>query len=264
MLRSNLLPCGVALLWMGCTRSLPPPLEATVVVPAGRHVLGAPAEEPCRAGEPAPREVALGSLEVDVTEATQASWAALDGLPADPTWGPHCPTCPVDSITRSEAQAYCAARSRARGLPVCDTCADTPSGLECVPVAGACAGLRLPTGAEWEAVARAGAATSTAAGDVTVCMRHDPLVATLGWTKTTSGGAPHPVDGRARNGLGVADVVGNLAEWTADPLDAQGLAALRGGSWYHNAEHVRAAAELRAPPAQRLSWAGVRCVRSLP
>ena len=99
--------------------------------------------------------------------------------------------------------------------------------------------------------------TNTPLGDVTVCMRHDPLVAEQGWTKTTSGGAVRPVALKPPNVFGLHDLVGNVAEWTADPPDASGLRALRGGSWYHNAEHVRASAELRAPPDQRLAWFSV-------
>jgi formylglycine-generating enzyme required for sulfatase activity len=233
---------------------------------AATLTLGPRVGEPCAdAAAPAPGPtVQVSALEVDPTEATQRSWAGLPGLPDDPSFGPRCPTCPVDSLTHSEARAYCAARSEARGLSACDTCRSTPTGLECTAVPGDCRGLRLPTGAELERIARAGQTTSTWAGDVTICMRHDPVLAPLGWTKTTSGGQPQPVAQRTPTPDGVYDVVGNLAEWTADAPTPAGLRRLRGGSWYHNAEHARASAELLAPSDRRFSWAGVRCVRTVP
>jgi formylglycine-generating enzyme required for sulfatase activity len=235
-----------------------------VVLPAATLTLGPRPGEPCAGTtEPGPA-VQVAALEVDPTEATQQSWAALPGLPDDPSFGPRCPTCPVDSLTHSEARAYCAARSVAQGLPACDTCTPTPEGLACTAAPGECTGFRLPTGAELERIARAGRSTSTWAGDVTVCMRHDPVLAPLGWTKTTSGGQPQPVAQRSPTPDGIYDVVGNLAEWTADEATATGLRSLRGGSWYHNAEHARASAVLTAPPERRFSWAGVRCVRTLP
>jgi len=208
--------------------------------------------------------VETAPIQVATTEATRADWARLPGLPPDPSFGPACGDCPVESITFAEARAYCAARSIAEGLEPCDVCAIEDGRLECHENRGPCLGWRLPTGEEWEVAARGGMPTNTPLGDVTVCMRHDPLVAEQGWTKTTSGGAVRPVALKPPNVFGLHDLVGNVAEWTADPPDASGLRALRGGSWYHNAEHVRASAELRAPPDQRLAWAGVRCVRSLP
>lgn len=231
--------------------SSPHPPE--VVVPAAVHTLGARADAPCTHAPAPPRTVALGALAVDATEATQASWAALSALPPDPSFGPRCPTCPVDILTHAEARQYCAERARADGHAPCEATAD-------------CGGWRLPTGDEWEALARAGTETGTWAGEVSACMTHDPLVATIGWTKTTSGGRPAPVGGLLASGWGLYDVVGNLAEWTAEPAGAgpSGARALRGGSWYHNVERARAEAVLWAPPAQRLSWADVRCVRRLP
>lgn len=245
------LPPIIALL-VGLAACDAPGSTAPARLPAGAVVVGARPDEPCRDAEARARTVQVPALAVDRTEATQASWATLAGLPPDPSFGPRCPTCPVDSLTHGEARAYCAARSAAEGLPRCTT-GDTD-----------CRGWRLPTGDEWEAAARAGSRTSTWAGDITVCMRTDATADAAGWTKASSGGQPHPVGQRPANPLGLVDVVGNLAEWTADPPDAAGLRPLRGGSWYHNAEHARAAAVLWAPPERRLSWAGVRCVRSLP
>lgn len=253
------------LLLAACTTTPAPP-SGGVLLPAVSLALGPRPGEPCAGEVPsgAPATAQVSALEVDPTEATQSRWAALPELPPDPSFGPRCPTCPVDSLTHSEARAYCAARSSAAGLPPCDRCTTTAAGTHCEAVEGECTGFRLPTGAELERIARAGTTTSTWAGDVTVCMRHDPVVAPIGWTKTTSGGQPQPVAQRAPTPDGIYDVVGNLAEWTADAPTPAGLRALRGGSWYHNAEHARSAGALAVPADQRLSWVGLRCVRSLP
>jgi formylglycine-generating enzyme required for sulfatase activity len=102
---------------------------------------------------------------------------------------------PVVYVTPSDAEAYCAH-----------------------------IGARLPTDAEWEYAARAGAATRHYWGD--------SIDGRYLWYRANSGDGPHPVAGKRPNGWGLYDVEGNVWEWTVSPPEnGQPMANRRGGSW---------------------------------
>jgi len=115
--------------------------------------------------------------------------------------------------------------------------------------------------------ARASTTTPTYAGPILSCMAKDETADRIAWYKADSGGRSHPVGTKQPNAWGLHDLAGNVYEWTADPYDPAAPAGdrvLRGGSWYHNAEHLRSANRYRLPPHRGLSHVGFRCVRSLP
>jgi formylglycine-generating enzyme required for sulfatase activity len=70
------------------------------------------------------------------------------------------------------------------------------------------AGLRLPTEAEWEYAARAGATGA----------RYGKLDE-IAWYKGNSAGQPHPVRLKQPNAWGLYDMLGNVSEWVADGHD---------------------------------------------
>ena len=85
-------------------------------------------------------------------------------------------------------------------------------------------GARLPTDAEWEYAARAGAAGRHYWGD-----RIDDRYL---WYRANSEGRPHPVGRKLPNRWGLYDVEGNVWEWSiAKDSGGEAVANRRGGSW---------------------------------
>lgn len=113
-------------------------------------------------------------------------------------WKAIRPRSPVASVTRDEAEAYCAWRSKQSGRTV-----------------------RLPTEDEWEYAARGGA-------------RGAPYP--WGWDRpqgraTWRSQQADPVASHAANGFGLFDMAGNLAEWCRAESANDDRAAVRGGNW---------------------------------
>jgi len=153
---------------------------------------------------------------------------------------------PVESVSWHDARSFCAAVSRATGQDV-----------------------RLPTEAEWEYACRAGKPTRFWFGD-------DPdELGERGWFADNSEGRTHPVGTAGhKNRWGLCDLAGNVWEWCSDwsgsyadakDVDPQGPPSgsgrvLRGGSWYDDARHCRAAYRNRYRPDNRYDNIGFRVV----
>jgi formylglycine-generating enzyme required for sulfatase activity len=130
---------------------------------------------------------------------------------------------------------------------------------------GRCDGrsYRLPTEAEWEYFARAGAGG---------LYWWEAGLAAEGRAIFAATGAV-ALDDRRANVWGLCDVLGNVAEWTASeyaPLDsglptrparrAASTLTVRGGSWRDALQQVRLSRRLSMNPAARKDWLGVRLV----
>jgi len=192
--------------------------------------------------EPAPKGAVESGPDADSVGRKRkegTSWASPQkkDQPGDPSW-------PVALVTWDEAAAYCKA-----------------------------AGGRLPTEAEWEAVARErdvrsvwpwGADAKAPAG----------VANTPG--KGESFPAFAPVGSFPANRLGLRDVAGNVWEWTADwyapdyyakspdekvagPESGE-LRVIRGGSWASGPAELRVSARRALAPAERSLTVGFRCV----
>lgn len=128
-------------------------------------------------------------------------------------------------------------------------------------------GMKLPTEAQWEYAARAGANSRYAWGNA-VADQNRCVV---------SGGSPRAVGSFPPNSFGLFDMTGNVWEWTADYYekdyyshsereDPKGPEAglyrvIRGGGWYSGAEELRASNRHWFSPSFAEVSVGFRCAR---
>jgi formylglycine-generating enzyme required for sulfatase activity len=203
----------------------------------------------CQAeAQPAHRVRITKAFEIGKYEVTQAQWETVMGN--DPSYFKGA-TNPVEQVSWEEVHEFLR-RLSARG-----------DGYR----------YRLPTEAEWEYAARAGA-DGLYAG---------PSLAAMAWygvggeNLLQSRGTTHPVGQKQPNAWGLYDVHGNVAERVEDwysasyyktsprddpPGPASGqIHVARGGSWYSNASYVRLANRYQTVAALRRRDVGFRCVR---
>ena len=137
-------------------------------------------------------------------------------------------------------------------------------------------GMRLPTEAEWEYACRAGTQTPFHNGST-----DDSTVGNLAWfyVNTCQGGTgcgTRPVGGKAANGFGLHDMLGNVWEWVNDwygtyPSSAQtnptgpvsaSYRVLRGGSWSDGPNYVRSSNRYDFTPGYTANFFGFRVART--
>jgi formylglycine-generating enzyme required for sulfatase activity len=246
-----------------------------VWIPPGRFDMGcSPGDASCESDERPARPIRftkgfwMGQHEVRV-----ADWKRRNGpLPSAPIWRQRTLNpewadgqMPMIMITWAEAGEYC----------------------------GAVDG-RLPTEAEWEYAARAG----------TTAQRYGPL-SEIAWYADNTGvdpsfrsqgqstqsyedavaanrSTPQRVGTRRPNAWSLHDMLGNVAEWTADDYRAtypglpvtdpiahrSGLPdapkVVRGGSWYNRPSIVRVSYRGRVESGRRIITTGFRCIWNRP
>jgi formylglycine-generating enzyme required for sulfatase activity len=213
-----------------------------IKLPGGAFEMGCVADGyQCGSDEQPLHTVILQGFRILDTEVTEGQYEAVMGV--NPSWNQLGVDFPVESVDWYEAKEFCEA-----------------------------VGGSLPTEAEWEYAARAGATTKFYCGDDEACLDG------IAWTADNADGK-QPVKGRAPNDFGLYDMTGNLWEWTADwlgdymegPVDnpvgpGDGLYKVtRGGSvaetgvqgWHRLSE--------RHPidPATDSTFLGFRCVKGL-
>jgi formylglycine-generating enzyme required for sulfatase activity len=132
-------------------------------------------------------------------------------------------------------------------------------------------GMRLPTEAEWEYACRAGTQTPFHNGST-----DDSTVSALAWYSPNAGGQTRPVGGKAANGFGLYDMLGNVWEWVNDSYDTYPIGAqtnptgpvdapyrvIRGGSWNNASYHARSSYRTYVTPGTAGHVLGFRVART--
>jgi len=213
-----------------------------VEIPAGCFMMGcSTGDEDCAVDESPQHRVTLPAFELLETEVTQDQYQAVIG--SNPSHNTENGDFPVESVFWSEAEAFCTA-----------------------------VGGRLPTEAEWEYAARAGATTRFPCGDGAGCL---PGVAWYAGNIM----AIQPVKTREMSPWGLCDMLGNVWEWTADHYDPdyyvgspeddpQGppsgeYRVFRGGGYTTPDTELRVSSRMYSTPAGGSNDHGFRCARDL-
>lgn len=180
---------------------------------------------------------------IATTEVTQAQWKAVTGEDAPAAFKGG--NLPVEKITWLQAAAFCSKLSEKEGMT-----------------------YRLPTEAEWEYAARAGAKSQA----MSLSARRAWLKGRE-WTYSTAKYKTHPVGGLKPNAWGLHDMLGNVSEFTSSGMgnypdgkatDPQGTDSdtkvVRGGDWVSVEHTARYAARSPWPKDKSKSTIGFRVV----
>ena len=211
-------------------------------LPGGEFMMGSDRGEP---DESPLHKVTLTPFAMDRTEVTHAMFTKME-LPNPSKWQDD-PNFPVNQVRWRDAKAFCNERSLAEGLEPCYD--EQVKGWPCDFTKN---GYRLPTEAEWEFAARAGANHDFPADS-------ESKLATHAWFADNSGGTAHSVASRKPNAWGIFGLYGNVSEWCQDVYQADYYASspaidpvgptseqpgakrvVRGGSWKATANMCRA------------------------
>jgi formylglycine-generating enzyme required for sulfatase activity len=202
-----------------------------LLVPPGTYlrgcIMGSP-QWPCRQSELPVHEVTLTrAFYLGRFEVTQSQWQATMGSnpsefqePSAEVPEDQVPFRPVEQVSWSAIQAFLSAT-----------------------------GCRLPTEAEWEFACRAGTQTPFYNDS-----SDDSTVGQLAWYSANSNSQTHPVGGKAANGLGFHDMLGNVIERVSDWYSTYSSTpqtnptgpffglyrVVRGGSWSSPGNSTRA------------------------
>jgi formylglycine-generating enzyme required for sulfatase activity len=248
-----------------------------VVAPAGEFTMGAPAAETGRTPDEAQARRSLDRpLAVGRYEVTRGQYAAF----VDATGRPTETGCPTDRVTPGTWADDPLASWRDPGFAQTDddpvVCVSWDEAAAYAAWLAARTGLayRLLTEAEFEYVARAGAAATYGWGEAAddACgfangrdaafaraYRSDrpPLGCDDGFVHTA------PVGSFQANGFGLFDTAGNVWEWTSTCLGGCVRRIQRGGGWGAGAVDLRPAQRVAVPTASRDASPGFRVAREL-
>jgi formylglycine-generating enzyme required for sulfatase activity len=202
-----------------------PPLDAVVELPAGSYSLGEPGEE---------RTTVLRRVLIGRWPVVNAYFGAfgedsgVTGVHASKLRDPQLADHPATGVTRADAEAFCAWASARLGRHV-----------------------RLPSAAEWEALARGTDRRPWPWGDVFDEARCACVESAWGWTVPVTA---HPA---GASPFGAEQLAGNVWEWVADRTP-DGWGIVRGGSYLDTGWGVRASRVQPADPARATATTGFR------
>ncbi|HEY3323042.1 MAG TPA: formylglycine-generating enzyme family protein [Planctomycetota bacterium] len=216
----------------------------TVLIPAGKFVIGSPETEAGRTFEETQHEVTITKpFYMAKYETMQEQYEAIAGN--NPSAFKE-PKNPVEQVSWTDVQEFCRKLSTKTGMTV-----------------------RLPSEAEWEYSCRAGTKTRFYSGE------DDQALDSVAWHGANADKTTHPVGQKTPNAWGLFDMHGNVFEWCSDwkqseyppgaVTDPTGPATghirvVRGGSWNFTAAVCRSTFRGESRPETRLGYLGFRVV----
>jgi formylglycine-generating enzyme required for sulfatase activity len=228
-------------------------------LPPGRFTMGSAASEVGRNQDEMLHDVTISKpFYIGQFEVTQQEWRAVMGT--SPSTFRDCGArCPVESVTFEEVQQFIEKLNARRP-----------------PASGGWLRYRLPTEAEWEYACRAGTTGPFSTGENLTTAQAN-YNGKFPYNAAATGDykqKPMPVGSFALNPWGLADMHGNVWEWTADwyapyrdssvdGIDPHGPASgdkrvIRGGSWYFDANSSRCGLRYTHAPKDKGFSLGVR------
>ena len=220
------------------------------LIPAGRFLMGSPANEKGRYEGELQHEVILTNpFYMGIYPVTQGEYERVMGSNPSRFKGERHP---VESVSWDDVMAYI---ERLNSLAE-----EVNLGRR----------YRLPTEAEWEYACRAGSGTAYFFGD------EESRLGDYAWYGSNSARRTHPVGQKKPNAWGLHDMHGNVWEWCLDwdgdypnsavtdpsgPIDGS-RRVFRGGGWGSGAASCRSASRSRDDPSYRYSSLGFRLALS--
>lgn len=199
-------------------------------------------------------------FEILTTEVTQADFERLMG--SSPVLSDSPELYPVYGVSWHKAAAYCNELSEEAGLDICYDCdrGECSAFNELSP--RECKGYRLPTVAEWEYAARAGASTSTYNGNLVDDENAHEVLDPIAWYGNNSNNEAHQIATKLENRWALFDMLGNVDEWCEDKI-SDGTINYRGGNFGNPADHLFIANSNTDTPERSRGDHGFRPVRTL-
>ena len=191
------------------------------------------------------RQVQLHPFQIGQTQITCSAWSAVLGDTQSPDSLMNTPAHPVtwfDAVRWCNRASSATGFNRAYRLQDREVIWDVSSN-----------GFRLPTEAEWEYSCRAGTRTPAYGA-----------LADIAWTAADGLTGPQEVAGKAANGFGLFDMIGNVWEWCWDYADTARYGdyrSLRGGGWADPEWSCRASVRRGSAPDAVLEDVGFRVAR---
>jgi len=259
----------------------------------GTFTMGSPDDEVGRYDQETQHEVELSrGLYLGVYEVTQAEFYAFTG--ETPSYYDSSTLLPVEQVSWHDAAAFANAVSDAAGFAEDEWCYECVDGVCTLSAIWSefddgiyeCPAYRMPTEAEWEYAARAGASSAfsnggsmnsgyTANCDGSLELDNGAYLDAIAVYCGNDPGQTEEVGGKDANPWGLYDVHGNVLEWCHDWYEAYdgddekpwgsvdgSYRVLRGGAWNMYSNFLRSASRNSDYPTYSYVTIGFRLAKS--
>lgn len=259
------------------------PVIDWVDIPGGNFTMGSPADEPSRGDDENQFQVTISGFKISKYEITYKQFKAFVEATGYQTDAEKGTAGGKGSVLWKDKKFVTVDGITWKNDPLGNARSEADSNQPVVHVSWKDAkafadwvGARLPTEAEWEYAARAGATTAFNNGKClkTELVNYNGAVPLIGCRAGENRGNTVPVGSFTPNAFGLCDMHGNVAEWCEDwygpyptepqtnpkgPVKGPGH-IFRGGSWRDSGARCRSAFRDKFNQSNRYSFIGFRIV----